>query len=173
LDVPVYESDVEAKALYRDPQVGEAVRKLFGPAAYQESGLPDTRFLAEAIYRDPGLREQLNGILHPAVRQHYGSWLARQTHPYVLKVAALLFEADIARELDFTLLVLAPENERAQRVRLRDSFRPEAEIHRIMEAQWPDDKKIALADGCFFNDGKQSVLQQVETWNVRFLALKK
>ena len=167
--VPVYESDTEAKKLYQDPKIKRQVIQLLGEKAYQTDGKANTLFIAKEIYSQPEIREKLNQILHPAVGLHYRNWLAHQTHPYVLKVAALIFEADIAKDLDFTLLVLSPAGLRKERVAERDPFRTAQQIDQIFESQWSDEKKKDLADGVIINSETESLITQVNDWNTKLL----
>jgi dephospho-CoA kinase len=167
LGVPVYESDTEAKKLYLDPEVKAQVVELFGKDAYLETGQPNTGFLASRIYAQPALRTSLNGIMHPAVGRHYKEWLNSVDSPYVLKVAALLFEAGIYKELDMTLLVISPASLRESRVQKRDPFRPGEQIRQIMQAQWTEEQKIPLAQGVLHNDENQSLILQVLDWDAR------
>jgi dephospho-CoA kinase len=161
LGVPVYESDIEAKKLYLVPAIRDKVVRLIGPKSYNAEGKPDTAFIAAQIYNDTVHRKGLNDILHPAVGAHYKDWLQLQSHPYILKVAALLFEAGIAAQLDATILILSSKSLKESRLAERDSFRPKEQIQRIMESQWTDQKKIPLADYLFYNEEEHSLIQQV------------
>jgi dephospho-CoA kinase len=169
LDVPVYESDIEAKMLYLIPVIRDKVIKLVGPESYTVEGKPDTAFIATQIYNDAVLRKGLNDILHPAVGAHYNNWLRQQSHPYILKVAALLFEAGIAAQLDTTILIVSRQSLKESRLAERDSFRPKEQIQRIMQSQWPDQKKIPLADYLFYNEEEHSLIQQVMTFHDKMM----
>jgi dephospho-CoA kinase len=169
LGVPVYESDVEAKKLYLEPVIREKVIRLMGSEAYSADGRPDTAFIAGQIYNDTVRRKALNDILHPAVGAHYKQWLQHQSHPYILKVAALLFEAGIAAQLDATILIVSRQSLKVSRLADRDSFRPKEQILQIMESQWPDQKKIPLADYLFYNEEEQSLIQQVVTFHEKMM----
>ena len=171
LDVPVYESDTEARKLYLKPEIRKQVESLLGTKAYRPDGQPDTAYIAAEIYAKPSLRESLNAILHPAVGADYQTWLEKQSHPYILKVAALLFEADIASKLNFTALVVSPMSLKKERVSARDPHRPSSQIDAIMENQWSDEKKMALADIILYNDENHSLIEQVNQLNNRILQL--
>ena len=165
LDVPVYESDTEAKLLYYVPEIRESVIALIGEKAYKNPSEIDSHWIAGQIYANPTLREKLNHIIHPAVNTHYKAWVELQTHPYVLKVAALLFEADIYKSLDKTLLVVAPLSVRKERIAVRDPFRSKEQIEKIFASQLSEEAKIALADGLIYNDEQHSLIKQVQTWD--------
>lgn len=169
LDVPVYESDTEAKKLYFLPDVRKQVEQLLGADVYLSAFEIDRQAIAARMYASPTLREKLNAILHPAVGRHYASWLATQNHPYVLKVAALLFEANIYRSLDFNLLVVSPATLKIKRIQERDTFRSEDQIRRIMASQMEDAEKIPLANGIVHNDEVHSLIEQVARWNDLFM----
>lgn len=165
LGVPVYESDIEAKKLYLVPAIRDKVVGLVGTQSYKSDGTPDTAFIAAQIYNDSVRRKGLNDILHPAVVAHYKDWLQQQSHAYILKVAALLFEAGIAAQLDATILIVSRQSLKESRLAERDSFRPKEQIQKIMESQWPDQKKIPLADYLFYNEEEHSLIQQVMTFH--------
>lgn len=170
LNVPVYESDSETKQLYYQPDVRKQVLDLLGTNAYKLENEIDSQWIANQIYTKPELREQLNQILHPAVAHHYNKWGTRQHHPYVLKVAALLFEANIYKSLDMTLLVVSPLSLRKDRIADRDPFRSEDQVDKIISSQMSEEAKIALADGMIYNDEQHSLIEQVLTWDRKIRA---
>jgi dephospho-CoA kinase len=163
MGVPVYESDQETKKLYLRTDIRKQVISLLGEGSYRPDGFPDTGFIADKIYREPGLRNALNAILHPAVALQYRQWLEEQNHPFVLKVAALLFEADIARQLDFTALVISPASLRKERLAVRDPQRSSSQVEAIMASQLSDEEKLKRADFIVYNDEKNSLIAQANT----------
>lgn len=168
LGVPVYESDYEAKKLYFLPEVRTQIEDLLGSKAYLSPTQIDRKWIAGKLFGNAELREKINAILHPAVGRHYADWLESQNHPYVLKVAALLFEADIYKTLDQTILVTSPIELRIGRIRQRDPQRSEEEIRKIIQSQMSDEDKIALANGIILNDERHSLIEQVVKWNNQF-----
>jgi len=160
MGAPVYESDTETKKLYLAEEIRSQVIDLLGERAYHQDGFPDTAFIADRIYREPTLREKLNAILHPAVAKNYRQWLGKQQHPYVLKVAALLFEAGIAGQLDMTALVISPATLRKERLSVRDPQRSSSQIEAIMASQLSDEEKMKRADVLIYNDEKHSLIEQ-------------
>ena len=169
--IPVYESDIAAKELYFDPAVKSAVETLLGTSVYISPTQLDRKAIASKIYGNASLRLQLNEIIHPAVGRHYAHWLEQHAgSAYILKVAALLFEADIYKTLDVNLLVTCPIELKRERIRARDPQRTESEIDGIMESQWSDTKKETLADGIIRNDEHNSLISQVMAWDSRLKA---
>ena len=80
--------------------------------------------------------------------------------PYVLYEAAILFETGNFRSFDYTVLVLADEKERIERVIKRDHSSVEAIMQR-MHNQMPDTEKMRLADFIIENNDDQMILPQV------------
>jgi dephospho-CoA kinase len=160
MGVPVYESDAEARALYLHPEIRTQVIQLIGLPAYLSDGRPDTGYIAGKIYSDFVLRESLNALIHPALAIHYRQWLEKQKHPFILKVAALLFEADIASQLDFTAVVVSPESLRKKRISQRDPQRSQDQIDSIIRSQWSDNEKIKRAGFIVKNDEENSLIEQ-------------
>jgi dephospho-CoA kinase len=75
-------------------------------------------------------------------------------------VAALLYEADIARQLDFTALVISPPSLRKERLAVRDPQRSSTQIEAIMASQLSDEEKMQRADFIIYNDEKLSLIVQ-------------
>ena len=106
------------------------------------------------------MEKALKPFLHPPLADNYRKWLEEQKHPFVLKVAALLFEADIARQLDFTALVISPASLKKDRLAVRDPQRSSSQVEAIMASQLSDEDKIKQADFAIYNDEKHSLISQ-------------
>ena len=143
--VPVYEADLQARILSdSDPEIVRKVSALLGEESYGPQGM-DRAYVASRVFNDQSLLKALNRIIHPVVGQHFESWLAAQTAPYCLKEAAILFETGGHAACDWTLLITAPVEVRIARIMDRDNLsRPD--ILARLDKQWPDDRKLALAD---------------------------
>ncbi len=145
LGVAVYIADDEAKKLMqKDSNLKRNIQKLLGKEAYKGSNL-NTTFIASKVFQDTELLAKLNAIVHPAVGKDFNSWKNKQSGIYVLKEAAILFENGGYKICDKTILVIASEKTRMQRILKRDNSTRE-EILARMANQWPDEKKIKLAD---------------------------
>ena len=159
--VPVFEADLEAKALMdSDPEVRARLIDLAGPDIYTTSGKLDRPGLAKLIFNNDQLLQEVNHIVHPAVRKAFHEWAGQQDAPYVLMEAAILFESGFYRSLDFSILMTAPEELRIQRVMKRDGSNREQVISRI-RSQWPEEKKRDLADFIITNDESTFLTTQV------------
>ena len=162
LGIPVYDADSRAKWLMaHDAALKRALRAAFGEQTFSSTGELDRKYLARVVFKDPEKLKQLNALVHPAVARDAIAWHERQGQvPYTLKEAALLYESGSFRDLDFVIVVTAPEETRIERVMRRDGLDRGAVEVRIQN-QWPEDQKAARADFVIHNDGRQSLIAQV------------
>jgi dephospho-CoA kinase len=145
LEIPVYISDIEAKALMiRSKVIKRKLIQLFGEEAYSSEKL-NKSFIANKIFNDKTLLEKMNSIVHPKVGSHFKRWLKKQDAPYVIKEAAIFFENNTYKNLDYIITVIAPEATRIERVISRDNSSVK-KIKAIINNQWSDDQKIKLSD---------------------------
>lgn len=161
LGVPYYNADERAKFLCdKDPVIQSQLIQAFGTNAYRNNRY-NVEFFREIAFKDPSVLTQLNGIIHPRVAHDYESFcqLHADSH-YTLKEAAILFESGSYTACDKTILVVAPQRLRIQRVMERDNVEEDTVLSR-MSKQWSDEKKMALADFIIKNDGNTSIINQV------------
>jgi dephospho-CoA kinase len=160
LNVPVYYADAASKRLYQtDAALISSLKTHFGEDIYNGNVLNRER-LAQAVFADGEKLALLNRLVHPPTIKDAEAWMARQTAPYLIKEAALLFESGSVRELDYVIGVSAPQHLRIQRAMERDSTTREAVLAR-MERQLDDTIKMKLCDFVIQNDEQQPVLPQV------------
>lgn len=161
LGVPVYYADNRAKELMvNDPKLKERIVAAFGNEAYVNGRL-DRAYLAGQVFNSKEKLSVLNGIVHPAVADDFDLWLERQNGAdYVLKEAAILFESGAYQDVDISVLVIAPEQLRIERVIDRDGVTSE-EVLRRMKNQWTQERKAKLADHILNNDGTELLIPQV------------
>ena len=168
LGVPVYDADSRAKSLMTtDGIVISQIKKEFGVLSYHADGTVNREHLAEA-FKDSEKLSVLNNLIHPRVAQDYERWMREQTRAYVLKEAALLFEAQSNLSLDKIIVVSAPEKLRIKRVVQRDHHRNEQKVMDIMRNQLTDEEKVKLADYVIINDESQLITPQVLELHKRF-----
>lgn len=162
LGIPVFQADMVAARLQNeDSQIKKSLVTLFGSEIYAEDGLLNRKKLAGIIFNDRNLLEKINSIIHPAVYQEFVKWKAQfEDFPYVLYEAAIMFETGSFRNFDRTILVVAAENERIQRVIKRDHTTVEAITQRIHN-QFSDPEKMKLADFIIENNDNQMVIPQI------------
>ncbi len=172
LGIPVYYADDAAKELMNsDAQLKSAIKKEFGDEIYKDGKL-NRQSLAKVVFNDPVKLEILNSIVHPVTIRDADNWMSRQTTPYVIKEAALLFESGAAKHVDHVIGVYASEDLRIKRAMERDSISREEVIKR-MNRQLDEDTKMKSCDFIINNDEQQLVIPQVLAIHKKLLLLAK
>jgi dephospho-CoA kinase len=171
LGIPVFNADEEARRLMQeDKNLVEKIKELFGEEAFLNEKLNRAK-LAAMVFENKDLLQKLNALVHPAVGKEFFRWAAKQTdQPYVIKEAAILFESNAHRGLDYVITVSAPEKLRIERIMQRDGVSAE-QVKQRMKNQWPERKKVQLADFVVVNDDKKMVLPQVMRLHDIFMEL--
>jgi dephospho-CoA kinase len=95
------------------------------------------------------------------VRKGFEHFATKSNAQFVFNEAAILFETGSYKHFDKTILVIAPENLRIERVMKRDNCSASL-VKERMNSQWSDKKKTPLADAVIVNDGERSLLSQIE-----------
>jgi dephospho-CoA kinase len=147
----------------------EGVRAAFGEESYSAAGVLNNKHIANIVFNDTLQLEALNALVHPAVFRAFDKWIEEipSTTPYILKEAALLFESDSYKMCDTSILVLAPEAVKLNRVIKRDQV-TEEQVRARMNKQLSDREKLALADHQIYNDESRSIILQVLDLHRRF-----
>ena len=157
----IYNSDERAKALYFDPVIRTSIIHLLGMESYLNEKEINRNFISQKVFSDTILLQKLNNIIHPAVKNDFISFKNKYTEgTLIIKESALLFEAGIYKELDYTILVTAPLQIKIDRVIKRSSV-TKTEVEKRMQTQWPDDQKIPLANFVITNDDLTALIPQV------------
>lgn len=172
LGVPVYDADSRAKiVMTTDGILVEQIKKEFGTLSYDSVGNLNRSHLSQTVFGNSERLKTLNGLVHPRVALDYQKWLTGQAaSAYVIREAALLYEANVSTSLGQTIVVYAPEELRIRRVKTRDPHRTEADIRKIVQNQWPDEEKMKRADHIILNDDQHLVIPQVLQLHQQFLA---
>lgn len=163
LGVPVYDADYRAKNLMTtDGILIDQIKKEFGSLSYNEKGALNREYLSAAVFSEPARLEKLNSFVHPRVEVDYNQWVsANNRSKYVLKEAALLFEAGSYLKLDQIILVTAPQEIRIARVLVRDVHRTKEDIVKIIQNQMPEAEKELKANFIIRNDESELIVPQV------------
>lgn len=161
LGVSVYYADTAARELMNtDAELKAGIRKMFGEKAYGKDGL-NRQYLAGMVFGDHKKLAGLNSLVHPAVHKDFLRWTQLQNKsPYVIEEAAILFESGASADMDFSVLVYAPEELRISRVMRRDGVKRE-DVVRRMEHQLSEEEKLERADHVLYNDGTRMLLPQL------------
>jgi len=137
-----------------------AVVNEFGTGVVLSSGQLDRAAIRRRVFSDPQARNVLNGIVHPIVGRlralRFAEASARGDQVVVSDIP-LLFEVGLEHEFDGVLLVDAPASVRRERL-IRDRDLSPADADAMIAAQWPSERKRALATWVIDNDGTREQL---------------
>jgi dephospho-CoA kinase len=125
-----------------------------------KNGELDRKYLASIVFNNKEKLELLNSLTHPVTIRDAEEWMNRQTSPYCIKEAALLFESGAAEHLDYVIGVYAPQHIRVKRVMDRDDLTTEEVMKRISR-QVEEEMKMKLCDFIITNNDQQLVIPQV------------
>lgn len=160
LGAPVYIADEQARRLAELPGTQAEIRTQFGDGMLDAEGKIDRRKLANIVFSDPEKLERLNAIIHPKVAADFREWAERQSFPFVIREAAILFESGSHRDCDKVITVTAPLEVRIARVIARDGTTRD-EVLRRMANQWPEDEKIRRSDYVIHNVDLAETIRQI------------
>lgn len=172
LDVPVYYADDASKRLMnQDRDLKKELVKHFGKKTYSH-GILNRPHLSSIVFNNPEKLALLNSIVHPATIKDAAEWMQKQTAPYTIKEAALIFESGSHAQLDKVIGVQAPVAMRILRVMQRDNVTREDVLKRL-EKQMDENIKMRLCDYVINNDEQELLIPQVLKLHNQLLALAK
>jgi dephospho-CoA kinase len=170
LGIPVYYADDAGKHLMNDDAaLQQKVRDHFGEAAYKDEQL-DRKYLANIVFNNPEKLQLLNSLVHPATLKDAERWMQKQTTPYAVKEAALIFESGAHEHLDHVIGVYAPAPLRIQRAMQRDNISRDEVLAR-MNKQIDETIKMRLCDFIIKNDEQELLILQVMALHQQLLKL--
>jgi dephospho-CoA kinase len=168
LGIPVFDADSAAKIIMNEDEgLKEKMIQTFGASTYT-NGLLNRKYVADIVFNDTFQLEKLNALVHPVAIEAATIWAKKQTSPYIIKEAALLFEAGSSLGLDFIIGVAAPTALRINRVMQPENI-SRADVLARMDNQIDEHIKMMLCDFVVINDEQQLVIPQVLQLHQRFL----
>lgn len=162
---------VDADALVREVQapgtpVLRRIEKEFGADVIAADGSLDRAALGQKVFGDPERLAVLNRIVHPAVRaesqRRFDEALLDDPEAVVVYDVPLLVEARVDDPWDLVVVAHAPASVRLRRlIELRGM--DEAAAQARIDAQVPDDRRLAIADAVIDTGGTvASTIEQVD-----------
>ncbi len=167
LGIPVYNADDNTKSMMQNnEELKASIIKHFGDDTYKNGKL-DRKHLASIVFNNKEKLELLNSLTHPITIRDAEEWMNRQTAPYAIKEAALLFESGAAGRLDYIVGVYAPQHIRVKRVMQRDNL-PVEEVMKRISRQIDEEMKMKLCNFVITNNDQQLVIPQVLELHKKF-----
>lgn len=160
LGIPVYYADEAARrVMNEDEEVRQQIMQYFGASAYKNNQL-DRAYIGSQVFNDKKKLELMNSLVHPATIRDSENWMQRQTTPYAIKEAAIIFESGTQDQYDHIIGVTAPVSLRLLRAMKRDGSTRDQVLVR-MEKQIQEVIKMRLCDFVIYNDEQQAIIPQV------------
>jgi len=160
LGIPVFSADPEAKDIMdNDPVIISKINTIVGKDMYQNGGL-DRMELANIIFNNSKLLDKVNSLVHPVVFDHFRLWELKQHAVYVIMEAAILFESGASKLVDRVASVIAPVEERVERVINRNKLSREQVLDR-MRNQMDDDTRISISDYVIHNSENDMIIPAI------------
>lgn len=161
LGIPVYIADVEGKKITESPKILKSIKDAFGSAVFDEERL-NRQKISQIVFNDSEKLKQLNSIIHPEVEKHFMNWVNNHSNfPLVVKETALLFESGSYKKCDYVITVIAPLEDRINRVIKRDAITRENVLKRI-DNQWSDEDRIRNSHYIIDNTDRKTIERQVK-----------
>ena len=158
--IPIFNADIQAKKIMTSSEkLIKLVKKEFGNDIYKDSDLNKEK-LASIVFSNSDKLQKLNSLVHPIVKEEFNNWYKKQTSPYVIKEAAILFESNSHIGLDAVICISAPLKLRMKRLLNRDDC-SEKEIKKRIENQISQEEKQKLSDYIIVNDEKELLLPKI------------
>lgn len=142
----LYNTDDKAKHLYFVPEIKEKIIELLGKEIYISDVNINKDLIFDIIFNDSEKLDHLNRIFIPYIKKDLITFLDKcDSKDIIIVESAILFETGMHKLMYKNIIVVAPKEERIQRVMKRNSVSRDKVIA-CMDAQWPDEKKIQISD---------------------------
>lgn len=162
LGIPVFSTDVAARDIMENDQnIKLHLNTIAGKDLYTTGQLDRTE-LANLIFNNPSLLARVNSLVHPAVFNNFGAWAKQQSSPYVIMEAAILFESGAFKLVDRIATVVAPLQERIERVMHRNNLTYQQISERIRN-QMEDDERIRQSHYVIRNSENDMIIPAILT----------
>ncbi|NIM02215.1 MAG: dephospho-CoA kinase [Acidobacteria bacterium] len=147
----------------------DVVVERFGRSILAGDGTIDRVELGRIVFDNAAEREALEAILHPVIREESKRRFTEQAGDAPLGIfeASLLVETGAHEDFDCLIVVACEPQTQIARLIERDGL-GEDDARKRIAAQYPLEKKIALADHVIDTDGslEQTELQARAVWDV-------
>ena len=157
----IFSSDLVSKKLVSENSyVRDEIINFFGEDIIENEKICRQK-LALQVFSNSGKLKKLNEIVHPFVKKEFDNWISnRYDKKVVFKEAAILFEANSHKNLDYVICVTAKLQERINRVMKRDKVDFES-VEKRISLQMSQIEKEKLSDFVIFNSKDDLVLPQI------------
>ncbi|MPZ16058.1 MAG: dephospho-CoA kinase [Chloroflexi bacterium] len=160
LHADVIDADhVAHETLAPDTEQAAAVARRFGSDIIRSDGSVDRAALGRIVFADPVALADLEAIVHPVTRRRILDRLACSRADVAVIEAIKLLEGPLVNHVNAVWAVTAPRELRIERLVGERELSPDDAARRV-DAQNPEDEKVARADVVIRNDGSIDDLRE-------------
>lgn len=153
LGAQLVDADVVAREVVAQGSDGlAAIKAHFGPDVLTVDGELNRPVLRNIVFGDDNEKQWLNNLLHPLIRQQMLIQTEQTSEAYVIWVAPLLFENQLDKLVNRTLVVDVPEALQLSRTLCRDQS-SEQTVKNIIASQIDRLSRLEKADDVIDNSG--------------------
>ncbi len=157
---PVFDTDTAARReMLENEGLRRRLRKLVSPEIFKDNGSLNKPVIRKFLHTSEQNAARFDAVVHPCVREAWRRWAESRESHLVFMECALLYEAHFDNEVDFSVLVSAPEEVRVERVMERDGI-PAHMVRKWMAMQLAEDEKARRADFVVHNDGETDMREE-------------
>lgn len=168
----IYADSLAKELMVTDMQLREQIVAVFGRQSYNPDGSLNREYLSEQAFTT-GRVEELNRLVHPVVYKKTDELMRKAQadgFPVFVKEAALLLKNGRPENLDYIVVVTAPEGERIRRVSKRDQV-SEGEVRNRIRNQQSEEYMLGFSDYVIDNSKDAKHLKE-ESGRIYSLLLK-
>ena len=157
----IFSSDqVSKKIVSENTFVRDQIRNFFGEDIIENEKISREK-LAIQVFSNKEKLKKLNEIVHPFVKKEFDNWMSkRYDEKVVFKEAAIIFESNSHKNLDYVVCVTAKLQDRINRVMRRDKV-DSYSVKKRISMQMSQIEKEKLSDFVIFNSKDDLVLPQI------------
>ena len=161
LGVPVFFADNSAKKIMNtDSSVKKCLVDLLGSLAYSNGEL-SKQFISDKIFNNQNLLKSINNLIHPKVQEDFNLWLTKQTYPYIIYEAALIFENSSEHLFDKIICIKTPLDIIYNRLKERGDY-SKNRIDKILKNQLSQNVKCSKSDYCIENISMDTLVIEID-----------
>jgi dephospho-CoA kinase len=142
----------------------QEIVELFGDNILLVDGNINRNKLAKIVFADKEKLKKLNNIVHPRVLAQWSKSLEtiekKNKKAIVISEVPLLFEENLQKMVDLSILVVITPTEQINRLMMRNDL-TEDEAKRRLQSQLPIEEKIKMADIVIENRGAQAETEKI------------
>lgn len=166
--------DANRRLLEADDAVCKEIASVLGKQCLDPQGRPDRIKLSALVSTDQGARKILEGIMHPRLESFWRPLAEKhrgEKTPFFVAEIPLLYEKALSGYFDSVFVIGCSDIIRRSRLESQRSISRE-QADRWLAIQQSQDRKIALADHLFWNDGLPESIKLQLSQFLRYLAIQ-